>query len=265
MNSDFKQFFDKYFDYDFNKLQFIEGLDAFPLFSKSFTVSYLFSKAFSLPITDFEFVYIKKTRFFDNKYNYYGFFRIKSNNFYTPFSVFDTEAFQTPYIEINTLFSVRNSAFEFCFMPIKKTQNLNFIYGVFSNFPPKMQAFLGESRPDILFFLNNSKSFKISFDISRNLLELVNKEKEFVSTLTLKNFNLLDGRDSSYIDYSLFLCKSRTFLELKSSCLESFGLQDLIFNNFPLYDHYQGSEFHDFESFSSIINEVETVSKIYNY
>lgn len=130
---DFKNFYDTYFNYPYEKLNFLE-FDDLVRIQRQIACSYgcraddvecilLFKNV--LPIVKHDDGY---GGFLEDRYDlqFYGFYRIKQADFYIPFNVCIEHRYVLPLIEMDFNLLINNSVFDLIHFPLKKEKTTEF-------------------------------------------------------------------------------------------------------------------------------------------
>lgn len=167
--SHFKNFFETYFNYSYDKLKFKSG----DIIKKELASFY------RCPLNHVDCFFLFSKVISSHERQYYGFYRIGNSEFYIPFFIHQSAFLVTLHVNILLDYSINNSIFDCIHVPLKKGKISDFYNLILENLNPVINETILTSG---LNCLNSSilKTFiNFDFDMLDYKLEILNKGKNF--------------------------------------------------------------------------------------
>ena len=266
--SHFKYFFETYFKYPYEKLEFEIW--------ESDSVRKMIANSYECPPDDVDCFYFFTKVLNCKEIQYYGFYRIKESDFYIPFFAHWTESIVTPHVEIIFNYNMANSVFDCKHIPLRNEKTLEFYSLIMDNIQPFTKKILQSSG---LFTL--TEPFKRSlvyfdFDFSRYTLEVENKGFNFNETFTVRYrkdnpvYNTNTGKPDVFIDFiscryeiGYYVAKKFEQLVVDSTDVLKFTKAEMLHQSFSGMDSFEGFEYTNINELDALVKEFRKVEKMY--
>lgn len=216
--SHFKQFFEMYFNYPYEKLKFREA-DC---------VRQEIATSYECHPDDVEcfFLFSKLIHYLVKEQQHYGFYRIKGSDFYIPFYAHASSTLITAHVDLKFNYNINNSVFDCYHVPLKKEKTVEFYYLIMENLQPAIKKIINNSD---LFTLNltlKKTAIYFDFDLTCHTLEVTNRCFNFSEFFSIKHSCKMEPNISNvFVDfrYDLSYCidKRSDFLTIISKPTKS--------------------------------------------
>lgn len=255
MNSHFKNFFEFYFDYPFEQLEFF-------LMNQ---IDIDIAKTYQLDVNDIETFFIHKKNAKNSTVNYYGFFRLKHSDFYIPVDIICIKDYYDPIIDLKFNLTTRNSIFDFKCIPLKYDKTFDYINELMKALPESISEFVSGIEKDFT-FLNTSfmDNFSLYFDLKSSFLQIKSRSNLHYNELTIAGFY---DDQKRRLDYSLNVKGDNELLTMFLSCIniDEFNCHHLLSQSFNNYDSLMTVDSTNFIKMRNQLIQYRKMNLIYTY
>lgn len=264
--SHFKYFFETYFKYPYENLEFSEADCVRKEIASSYECTpddvdcfFLFTKVLSC-----------------KEIQHYGFYRIKESDFYVPFFSHCTESLVTSHVELLFNYNMDNSVFDCKYVALKKEKTLEFYSLIIENIQPFTKKILQSSG-----LLTLTDPFKRShvyfdFDFSCYTLEVQNKGFNFNELFSVRYkkdmpfYNTITKKTDTFIDFIIFnyeigyyIDKKFEHLVINSRDVLKFTKDEMLQQSFSGISAFEGFEYTNINELDALVKEFRKVEKMY--
>ena len=186
--SHFKNFFERYFNYPYEKLEFKDA----DCVRKEISASYECQP----DEVECFFLFSKMIHYCVKEIMHYGFYRIKGSDFYIPFYAHASATLITSHVALEFNYDINNSVFDCCHIPLKKEKTVEFYYLIIDNLQPAIKKTLDESNLFTIELTLKKSTIYFDFDLTCHTLEVNNRCGNFSEFFSIKHNCQMEARFS---------------------------------------------------------------------
>lgn len=266
--SHFKHFFETYFNYPYEKLEFEIW--------ESDSVRKMIANSYECTPDDVDCFYFFSKVLNCKEIQYYGFYRIKESDFYIPFFAHYTESIVTPHVELCFNYNMDNSVFDCKYVPLKKEKTLEFYSLIMDNIQPFTKKILHSSGLFTLTDPFKRSHLYFDFDFSCYTLEVQNKGFNFnelfsvrykkdmpvYNTITEKTDIFLDLLSCRY-EIGYYIEKKFEHLVVDSRDVRKFIKDEMLKQSFSGLTAFGCFDYTTINELDALVKEYRKVEKMY--
>lgn len=264
----FKNFFEEYFNYPYDKLNFLA-------FNDSVRIQTQIANTYKCLPNDVECILLFKKispiirhddgygGFLEDRYDFkfYGFYRIRKSNFYVPFNVYLEERYALPFIEFDFNYDINNSVFDLIHFPLKKEKTSEFYYRIIKNLSVDINYVIFES--GVMALDEPVKRRTVYIDLYSNQVELANHGKNFNEQIMM-SFNA-EPENYLYFNYDLkyYLNNQCEHLFIYSKLIDDFNKSNFLSQSFNGVDLFCDFNYKTINELDVWVKKYREIEKMY--
>lgn len=267
-NLHFKAFFEKYFNYAYEKLKFYESSRVSEVIAKSYNCLlsdvecvFVYQKILPQIQTDLEYQDEEEQTYEFYESQIYGFYRVLDSEFYIPFFSYLNEKYVLPRIELVLNYQINNSVFDCFHLPIKKEKTPEFYSSIITNLNPTVTRAIETS--GIMVLNEPLRRSSIHIDLYLSQIDLANKGTRFKETLSFCFGAAYEDMLFFHYDLRYYINNQMEHLFVRANNMGDFNKATFLRQSFKCTDIFCDFKYTTIDELDVLVNEYRRVEKMY--